>query len=158
MELLRCGMKERKTERGRGGDREREGEREGVERGRERERQRYISYYGSMQGVGWGLAGDLHGLGSGLVVQGPRGAALQQAVEVVAAATAVHGGDAGRGGGARASQTSHSCWRHWKRDTCISIPLMLHRDSVQCGNTRYPDATTISAYHANNSQIWKLIK
>lgn len=36
-------------------------------------------------------------------------AGVQQAVEVVAAAAAVHGGDAGRGGGARASQTSHSC-------------------------------------------------
>lgn len=56
-----------------------------------------------------GLAGNLHGLGSGLAVQGPGGAALQQAVEVGAAATAVHGGDAGRGGGAGASQTSHSC-------------------------------------------------
>ncbi len=76
---------------------------------REREREGHISYYGRVQEVGWGLAGDLHGLGSSLVVQGPSGAALQQAVEVVAAATAVHGGDAGRGGGAGASQTSHSC-------------------------------------------------
>lgn len=64
---------------------------------------------------GWvigGLAGDLHGLGSGLVVQAPGGAALQQAVEVVAAAAAVHGGDAGGGGGAGASQASHPCRRH----------------------------------------------
>lgn len=60
-------------------------------------------------GVGWALAGNLHGLGASLVVQDPGGTALQQAVEVVAAATAVHGGDAGRGGGARASQTTHSC-------------------------------------------------
>lgn len=60
-------------------------------------------------GLGWGLAGDLHGLGSGLAVQAPGGTALQQAVEVVATATAVHGGDARRGGGAGASQTSHSC-------------------------------------------------
>lgn len=58
---------------------------------------------------GGSLAGDLHGLGRGLVVQAPGGAALQEAVEVVAAATAVHGGDAGGGGGARASQTGHSC-------------------------------------------------
>lgn len=51
-------------------------------------------------GNGWGLAGDLHGLGRGLVVQPPGSARLQQAVEVVAAAAAVHGGDAGGGGGA----------------------------------------------------------
>lgn len=51
-------------------------------------------------GKGWGLAGHLHGLGCGLVVQAPGGAGLQQAVEVVAAAAAVHGGDAGGGGGA----------------------------------------------------------
>lgn len=88
MEMLRCGVRE--------GEKDREGE-------------GHISYYGSVQEVGGGLAGDLHGLGPGLVVQGPGGAALQQAVEVVAAATAVHGGDAGRGGCARASQTSHSC-------------------------------------------------
>lgn len=89
-----------------------ERERREREKGREREGGRgHISYYGGVQGSGWGWssAGDLHGLGSGLVVQGPGGAALQQAVEVVAAATAVHGGDAGGGGGARASQTSHSC-------------------------------------------------
>lgn len=47
-----------------------------------------------------GLAGDLHGLGPGLAVQAPGGATLQQAVDVAAAATVVHGGDAGRGGGA----------------------------------------------------------
>lgn len=56
---------------------------------------------GRVQGVGWALAGHLHGLVSGLAVQGPPGgAALEQAVEVAAAATTVHGGDAGGGGGA----------------------------------------------------------
>lgn len=80
-------------------------EREGREREREK---RNISYYVDEEG----LAGHLHGLGPSLVVQVPGGGALQQAVEVVAAAAAVHGGDAGRGGGARASQTSHSCRRH----------------------------------------------
>lgn len=71
------------------------------EGGREIEREMgHISYYGCVQEVGWALAGDLHGLGSSLVVQDPSGAALQQAVEVVAAATAVHGGDARGGGGA----------------------------------------------------------
>lgn len=67
-----------------------------------------ISYYGGEEG----LARHLHGLGPSLVVQVPGGGALQQAVEVAAAAAAVHGGDAGRGGGARASQTSHSRRRH----------------------------------------------
>lgn len=63
----------------------------------ERERrERNISYCGDEEG----LAGHLHGLGPGLVVQVPGGGALQQAVEVAAAAAAVQGGDAGRGGGA----------------------------------------------------------
>ena len=55
------------------------------------------------------LAGHLHGLGSSRSVQTPGAAGLQQAVKVAAAATAVHGGDAGGRGGTRASQTSHSC-------------------------------------------------
>jgi len=60
-----------------------------------------MSYSGNVKS----LAGHLQGLGCGLLVQG---VALQQAVEVVAAAAAVHGGDGGRGGGAGARQASHS--------------------------------------------------
>lgn len=96
MEVLREQVEREKRER----EREGEGEREGTHK---------LLWGCAGVGLGWSSAGDLHGLGSGLVVQGPGGAALQQAVEVVAAATAVHGGDAGGGGGARASQTSHSC-------------------------------------------------
>lgn len=62
---------------------------------------------GGVEGVGC-LAGDLHGLRAGLGVQHAHGAALQQAVEVVAAAAALHGGDAGGGGGAGAGQAGHA--------------------------------------------------
>lgn len=64
----------------------------------------------------WTLAGHLHGLRSTLVVQTRSAAAVQQAVEIVATATALHGGDAGGGGGAGASETAHSCRGHWERD------------------------------------------
>lgn len=111
---------------------------------------------------GWGrsLAGDLHGLGSSMVVQGPSSTALQQAVEVVAAATAVHGGDAGRGGGAWASQTSHSCWRHWKRETLINIPLTQHWDllwehlgtQMQKNNRVLTMQTTILKYENSSNK------
>lgn len=81
---------------------------------------------------GRGLAGDLHGLGRGLVVQPSSGAGLQQAVEVVAAAAAVHGGDAGGGGGAGAGQAGHPCRRHCQakqRETGFSVQWR----RLQCG-------------------------
>lgn len=59
-----------------------------------------------------GLAGDLHGLGAVLVVEHPRIVALQQAVEVLATAAAVHGGDAGGRGGSGARQTRQPSGRH----------------------------------------------
>lgn len=111
-------------------------------------------------GVG-GLTRDLHGLSPRLAVQGPGGVALQQAVEVVTTAAGVHGGDAGRGGCARARQAGHSCWRHWGKQQQQKLALLFHSHGAQTQRGKYRQKLNpqtkqnkkTSAYHANTSQL-----